>query len=212
MSGVSHRASGLYAILERPRVYERLQSLLGGPRALQRFVDEVIQPADGMTLLDVGCGTGSLLSYLPAGVRYTGFDLNPAYIDAARQRFGARGRFFCARVGEEPRELDASHFDRVVAVALLHHLTDAEAGHLLRTARRLLAPGGVFVSIDPTLHDGQSWLSAFMARRDRGGAVRSPDAYRQLVAPHFDAIDSRVATDMLNIPYSHWIARASLTG
>lgn len=209
MRHMSHRATGVYTILERPRVYERLQSLLGGPRALLRFVDEVIEPVDGTTILDVGCGTGSLLAFLPPGVRYTGFDLNPAYIDAARQRFGDRGRFFLARVGEEPPELEASRFDRIVAVALLHHLTDAEADHLLRTARRLLAPGGAFVSIDPTLHEGQSWLSAFMARRDRGGAVRAPQAYQRLVAAHFGSVDSRVATDMLRIPYSHWIARAT---
>jgi len=204
-----HRSTGAYKLLERPSIYRRFQALLGGPRGLRRFVDEFVRPSNGMTLLDVGCGTGSFLEYLPASVSYVGFDFNPAYIDAARRRYGLRGMFFCARVGEEPLEIQAKSFDLVVAVSLLHHLADDEAHQLLRAAWHVLRPGGAFVSIDGTFHGGQTWLARVLASLDRGRAVRSPEGYRRLLASHFPQTESWLLTDMIAIPYSHFVMRAT---
>ena len=208
MRGMSHRSTGVYKILERPGVYARFQALLGGPQALRRFVDEFVRPSAGIRLLDVGCGTGSLLDYLPDSVSYVGFDINPAYIEAARVRYGSRAVFHCARVGEEPRDIQDGSFDLVVAVALLHHLGDGQARQLIQMAWRVLRPGGAFVSIDGTLHQEQPWLAKVLARLDRGGAVRSPEAYRHLLAPHFPEAESWLLTDMLAVPYSHCVMRA----
>lgn len=207
---MSHRTTGLYKLLERPNVYRRLQALLGGPGALARFATEFVRPSAGATLLDVGCGVGSLLEYLPAGVSYAGFDVNPAYIDAARRRYGRRGRFFCARVGEEPPEIAESTFDLIVAVALLHHLDDDDAHRLLGTAARLLAPGGAFVSIDGTLHSGQRRLSELLVRLDRGCAVRPPEGYRSLAEAYFPHVESWLVTNLLGVPYSHFIMRGAM--
>lgn len=204
---MSHRA-GVYKILEVPAVYRRFQALLGGPAAVARFVNEYVRPAPGSRLLDIGCGAGSLLEYLPPAVGYVGFDINAASIEAAQRRYGDRGQFFCARVGQEPPQIDESPFDVVVAIALLHHLSDADVHHLLRTAWRVLAAGGAFVSIDGTLHEGQSWPSRLMARLDRGSEVRSPEGYRQLVEPHFQHVESWIRTDLLAVPYSYCIIRA----
>lgn len=206
---MSHRATGAYKLLERPGLYRRFQALLGGPAALERFVREFVRPADGARLLDAGCGAGALLGYLPESVQYVGYDLNPAYIEEARLRHGSRGHFVCARVGEEPADIVSGAFDVVVAVALLHHLTDGEADHLVRTAARVLAPGGAFVTIDGTLHPGQGFVSRTLARLDRGGAVRAPEAYRRLLEPHFTSIEQWLVTDLLAVPYSHCILRGA---
>lgn len=208
---MSHRA-GAYKLLERPGFYRRFQALLGGPAALERFVREFVRPTEGARLLDVGCGAGALLDYLPDSVRYTGYDLNPAYIEAARRRHGARGRFVCARVGEEPAEIVSGTFDIVVAVALLHHLSDDDAGRLVCTAARVLSPGGMFVTIDGTLHPGQGLVSRTLARLDRGSAVRTPEAYRSLLEPHFTVVEQWLLTDMLTVPYSHCILRGVSAG
>ena len=40
----------------------------------------------GMSVLDYGCGGQVLREYLPAGVEYTGYDLNPALTDVADPR------------------------------------------------------------------------------------------------------------------------------
>ena len=150
------------------------------------------------------------LDALPANVEYVGLDINPTYIDAARQRYGTRGRFFQARAGDEI-EIAAEEFDIVAAIAVMHHLEDAEVLQLAASAARLLRPGGTFLSIDPTKHDGQPAAARLFVSLDRGRRVRTPAGYRALLASQFAEIDDRVVTDLLRIPYSHYVATARST-
>jgi SAM-dependent methyltransferase len=158
--------------------------------------------------LDVGCGTGSLLDYLPKEVEYVGYDLNAAYVEAARERYGERARFFCVRVGSEGAVIGGSDFDFVMATSLLHHLTDDEARHVLRSALRFLRPGGVFFSSDNVIHEKQSPIARFLISLDRGRNVRTPEGYRRLVEEFFPGIDAQLLTDLAPFPYSHYIIRA----
>jgi SAM-dependent methyltransferase len=208
---MSHRTSALYRWLEVPALYERFQRFLGAHAARKRFVAQFLRPAPGAKILDIGCGPGSLLEYLPDGVDYSGYDLNPSYIEAARRRYGARARFHHARVGEEPPGLEASGFDLVIAKAILHHLNDDEARQLLRAAFRYLRPGGFFVSLDCVRHEGQKALSRLIISLDRGGAVRDPGGYERLVREHTSAVEGALITDWLAVPYSYYIMRAEKT-
>ncbi|MBV8516041.1 MAG: class I SAM-dependent methyltransferase [Acidobacteria bacterium] len=203
-----HRTKGLYRVLERPSVYERFQKMLGADRVRARFVEEFLRPFAGARLIDAGCGTGSLLDYLPAGVEYVGFDPNPRYIEAARARYGARGTFFCARTSETAPFEEAA-FDIVVAKSLLHHLSDGDAHALLASARRWLRPGGAFVSSDGVVHARQRTIARLLTALDRGANVRTPEGYRALATPYFLHVESWLMSDMAAIPYDHFILRAS---
>jgi SAM-dependent methyltransferase len=208
MADESHRSGGIYRVLEWPAVYDPLMRLLGGPAARKRFVDEFVRPPGAAKLLDVGCGTGVLLDDLPPGIVYVGVDVNAAYIERARRRYGDRGEFFRARAGEDDLGGGRSGFDFVVAMALLHHLEDDEAKRLLDSAARLLRPGGAFVAIDPTLHERQAAAARVLVSLDRGRRVRSPQGYRALIETRFADIEDRVLTDLLPIPYSHYVVKA----
>jgi SAM-dependent methyltransferase len=204
----SHRSNGLYRLLERAALYERFQKLLGADAARRRFVRDFLRPFPGARLLDIGCGTGSLLDYLPFEVEYVGFDLNARYIEAARKQYGSRGRFHCAAVGTEPVTIEEGPFDFVVAKSLLHHLTDEQARQLVATARRCLRTGGVFVSSDNVFFEGQRRVARWLTELDRGGCVRSPEGYRALVEPHFAEVETRLVHDLVAFPYDHFIMRA----
>src|SRR3954452_21055405 len=59
-----------------------------------RVMLEVIRTlgaGDEVTLLDFGCGTAALLSYLQAhgvrGIRYAGLDLSPKFIAVCREKY-----------------------------------------------------------------------------------------------------------------------------
>lgn len=203
---MDHLSTGIYRILERASVYERLQGLLGAQAARKRFVEEFLRPFPGARVLDIGCGTASLLDDLPPDVQYTGYDLNPRYIAEAERRYGSRGRFFLAEVGDEP-PFEGS-FDFVVAKGVLHHLNDADADRLIRDARGHLREGGCLVTSDPVFHPGQSRIARFLISRDRGRRVRTPEGYRALVTARFFELEERLFTDLLTVPYSHFIVRA----
>src|SRR5262249_8543429 len=152
---------------------------------------DYLRPSSGCRLLDIGCGTASLLDDLPADVDYVGFDVNPAYIEAARRRYHERGSFFCAAIGDNESEwIQSRPFDFVVAKSVLHHLSYADADRVVITARRMLRPGGCFVSSDNVFYERQPWVSRALTALDRGRSVRTPEAYRRLVEPHFGALET----------------------
>lgn len=202
-------SKGLYRLMERAGVYERFQRALGARAARQRFVAEFLRPFPGARILDIGCGTGSLLDDLPPDVDYAGYDLNPRYIAEAERRYGSRGRFFQARVGEQPPF--AESFDLVVAKGVLHHLSDSDAGRLIRDAHGHLREGGCLVTSDPVFHPGQSRIARFLISRDRGRRVRTPEGYRALLTACFSEIEERLVTDLLTVPYSHFMLRSRKT-
>jgi SAM-dependent methyltransferase len=191
-------------------VYEWSQRVLGADAARRRFVGEFLRPRSGDRILDVGCGTGSLLSLLPADVDYFGFDLNPGYIREARRRHGGRGRFLCAGLGEEPEEV-AGTFDLVVACAVLHHLEDAEALQLVVKARRALRAGGRFVTHDPVRHEAQGWVARLLVGLDRGRRVRTPEGYRELLAGGGFVQVETTLTTFTRVPYEHFVVHARKT-
>lgn len=201
---MSQTTSGLRAALSLPSVYDFVQNLVGAARARRELSAHYLRAESGQLFVDVGCGTGEMLDFLPAGVRYVGFDLSQRYIDSARRRYGERARFECLDVAEAGR-LDIHDVDIALAFGLLHHLDDHEVLGLLQTLVRLLGPNGRILTIDPTLSPGQHPVAAFVARRDRGQNVRSPDAYRALAAQVFDRVECEVRHDLLRIPYSHCV-------
>ena len=169
---------------------------------------EYVRPVPGERLLDIGCGTGDILDYLPAPV-YTGFDISVAYVEAARRRFGSRGEFFVGDAGDR-RLLDrcpAGTFDVVLATAVIHHLDDAAALQLLSLAAHALRPGGRLITIDPCFTRSQPALARWFVSNDRGRYVRDPDGYLQLATRIFQATNIAVREDLLRIPYTHAIMR-----
>lgn len=200
--------NGIRGILSNPAVYDFVQSALGANRARKLLMHDYIHPAPGDQLLDIGCGTGELVSYLPANVHYLGFDLSQDYINSARERYGDRGRFECSDVADfKPVDLPAA--DIVLAIGVLHHLDDGQADRLFQAARDRLRPGGRFISIDGTLVEGQSRIARALILRDRGQNIRSPNSYQALAASKFSTITCTVRHDLLHVPYTHCILQCT---
>ena len=104
-------------------------------------------------ILEIGPGPGHvgqrLLALLP-DARWTGLDIDPAMLEAARGRLARanladRAALVQGDVAALPFE-DAA-FDLVVSSLSAHHWPDAEAG--FREIGRVLRPGGVALVYDP---------------------------------------------------------------
>ena len=113
-AAMSQIESGARHLLASPTAYDLFQTLVGARRARLRWIRDYLKPFPGSRILDIGCGTAEVLALLPEGVDYTGFDSSPAYIDAARRRYGDRGSFTCERVsviGAQGAQAEASPRD-----------------------------------------------------------------------------------------------------
>ncbi len=208
MRNVDQVNSGIRRILEFPAVYSLFKRMVARRGAHQRYVDEFVQPFAGARILDIGCGPATILAYLPEDIEYHGYDMNPTYISAAQRRFGDRGHFTCARVSQARQHSLAGEFDFVLAGGILHHLSDEEADTLVCSAHDHLKPGGVLCTLDNVYVPDQSAVARFLISRDRGRHVRTPPEYLALFQPYFATVESRVLTDPLRIPYTHFRVRA----
>jgi ubiquinone/menaquinone biosynthesis C-methylase UbiE len=108
----------------------------------RRLLFELFGSVVGMTLLDVGCGDGALASELARrGAIVTGLDADPAMIAAARWRAEVEATRLRLVEGQAERlPFDDATFDRVLAVAVLCFVRDAERA--VAEMARVLKPGG----------------------------------------------------------------------
>ena len=133
--------TGLRSFLSSPKVYDFVQVALGSRRSRKLLAERYIRAKDGDSILDIGCGTSDILDSLPPGVSYTGCDTSAEYIEAARQRF-PQATFVQAALPE------SGSFDLVLALGVLHHLSDEEGRALFESASSVLKPGGRVVTLD----------------------------------------------------------------
>ena len=200
---MTEKRSGVRSVLSDPRIYNVAQQVLGTTRSRRELVGRYLRPTPGMRMLDIGCGTASLLEHLD-GVSYVGFDPTPAYIEAARAKHGDRGTFFVGSIGGTSAR-DLGRFDVVLAKGVLHHLDDALAKELFELAAEVLEPNGRLVTFDGCYAPNQSRVARFIISRDRGQNVRTPAGYEALAQTAFTRVNVHIRHDLLRVPYTHAI-------
>jgi cyclopropane fatty-acyl-phospholipid synthase-like methyltransferase len=192
----------LRSILAVPGAYQLWWTLVGGPAWAKVLVDEYIHPTTGARILEIGCGPGTILRYLPKS-EYIGFDLSAKYIEMAKKRY-PHAQFVCERVSQFSLEKHHS-FDLVLALGIVHHLEDEEAKQLFEIAYQALKPGGKLVTVDGVWTRHQSSTARWLLARDRGEFVRNEQQYLGIASKVFEKVRPSVRHDLLRIPYTHMI-------
>jgi SAM-dependent methyltransferase len=146
----------------------------------------------GVTLLDVGCGPGTItaeLAGLVAPARVTALEVTEVALDLARAEIGRRGLTTVDFAVGDVHDLDFPDdtFDVVHAHQVLQHVGDPVAA--LREMRRVTRPGGLVAVRDgdyaaftwfPELPELDEWLDLYeRVARGNGG---EPDAARRLLS------------------------------
>jgi len=133
-------------------LYDPLLRLLFREEEAKRQLLEQAELGPGNRVLDVGCGTGTLVTMIKTAcpeARVAGVDGDPKALAVARRKTSRAG------VDAELDEglayalpyADAS-FDRVFSSLVLHHLTRDHKERTLAEILRVLVPGGRFHLLD----------------------------------------------------------------
>lgn len=101
----------------------------------------------GRSILDVGCGSGSLSAALrDRGATVTAVDASAGMLELAEERLGDDVELRAADLNDR-LPFDHGSFDDVIASLVLHYLEDWTTA--LTEMRRVMKPGGrLFVSVD----------------------------------------------------------------
>jgi cyclopropane fatty-acyl-phospholipid synthase-like methyltransferase len=132
---------------------------------------------DNDAVLDIGCGAGDALRYIPRFKAYHGFDTDSRAVALFRKRVTRENVFLYERRCE-PADMERIAPTKVVLIGLLHHVDDAEAAALLAALSALASVQRV-VTLD-TVYLPRRPVSNLLARMDRGKFTRTAEQYQEL--------------------------------
>jgi ubiquinone/menaquinone biosynthesis C-methylase UbiE len=167
--------------------------LFGRERAFRERLVGLAGIQPGESVLDVGCGTGSLAIAAkrrvgPSGA-VQGIDASPEMIARARKKAGRAGVEVTFTVGVvEALPCPDGAFDAVLSTLMLHHLPRAARQQCAREMRRVLKPGGRALAVDFGRATGRP--KGLIAHFHRHGGVERQDIAELLSGASFQIVES----------------------
>ncbi len=171
----------LSGLMENPTAYRLWQS----PFAKSKF-SPLLRHNDMRAIrrvLDVGCGPGTNAPWF-SHTDYLGLDINPQYIDLARQKYGRS--FEVADVCQY--EVDPeSKFDFVLLNSLLHHIDTEHVTKILGQLSQQVSDDGHIHILDLVLPDTKS-IARTLALGDRGDWPRPLAEWETIFKTYFEPV------------------------
>jgi ubiquinone/menaquinone biosynthesis C-methylase UbiE len=147
----------------------------------------------GESVLDVGCGTGTLAIAAkqqigPKGSVY-GIDASPEMVDRATRKARKAGvEVLFKNAGAEALPFPDAQFDVVLSTVMLHHLPKNGRRQCAAEIRRVLKPGGRVLVVDFGAAPQKKGLLAHLHRRH--GHVSLPDMVDMLTGAGLKSVES----------------------
>ena len=172
-----------------------------------------------LTVLDLACGDGYLLSLLAAASTpqrhaLIGVDMSTGELAAARSRLGDRAALYCGKAQQLP--LASACVDVVFSHLALMLMDDVDG--VLRDMRRVSKPGATFAGLVGARPPPNPALDAFIALYPTAALqpewaglrlgdrrFRSVDGIREMLAPGFDRVEfAELRMDRRYTPAQLW--------
>lgn len=164
---------------------------LGAGRSHTASLVQIAHLRPGETVLDLGCGTGTLALEVAREVgeqgQVFGIDASDQMLARARRKVrGERVQFLTGTVEALP--FDAGTFDAVFSTLMLHHLPRPAREACLREARRVLRRGGRLIACDfqASSHEARGLIG----RLHRHGGVPQDQVAEMIRTAGFHIVES----------------------
>ncbi len=194
----------LKTTLEISLFYTLLQKLILQKSGLEVLKKQLWKFESNTKIIDIGCGPGNMIQYLPQPVNYLGIDVSEAYIKKAKELMPS-GIFF---IGDCSRFMNESKFnqaDLVMCNGVLHHLNDDEVCEVFNfVEKNIKRSGGRFIAFEPVHLIYQPKLSTWFMNQDRGKYVRTESRWKELFARRVSAkVNTQIAVGISRFPWNH---------
>lgn len=190
----------LHRIVSHPAVYDMVQTLFGAKKNLKK-IKALMASGAGVTVLDVGAGTGNGMQVVPDRVRYLWLD-NDAQKLAGLPRTGPRWWAILASATAIP--LRDQSVDTTLCMAMSHHLDDRQVVELFSELARVCRGRLIFFD---AVDRPDSLKSRLMWKYDRGSHPRRVATLRKLIQERFQ-IDHE---EEYSIYHHYWLCSATST-
>ncbi|XP_059185384.1 N6-adenosine-methyltransferase TMT1A-like [Centropristis striata] len=164
------RAVGLYEIYRRifPFCVYRIsitynKKMYDKKKELFRSLPEFSKPGKQLTILEIGCGSGTNFEFYPPGCRVICTDPNPHFQKYLKKSMDANDQLtydrFVVASGEDMGAVESESVDAVVCTLVLCSVNNTP--QTLREVCRLLRPGGAFFFMEHVVADPSTWSYFF---------------------------------------------------
>lgn len=124
--------------------------VMEGAQRYNRWIYDRVREGIGQRVLEIGCGTGTITSFMVDRQLVVGIDVVDDYVQATTERFADRPNVVIRRhdLTESVEPLRGYRFDSAVSVNVFEHIGDDQAA--MKAVYALLEPGGSFTLLVPS--------------------------------------------------------------
>jgi len=173
----------LHRLAAHPWIYDRIQTLVGHDRVLERLIQE-IAPLSPNVVVDIGGGTGTARNLFATDCRYLCLDLEMPKLLGFRSA-APSGLAVLGDATSMP--IIDGCADMVICKSLTHHLTDLKLDQVFEESRRVLRAGGHLILFDAVLNH-KRLAGRMLWRLDRGSYPRPEDELREKLESRFRVV------------------------
>lgn len=124
--------------------------VMEGAHRYNRWIYDRVRGGLGQRVLEIGCGTGTITSFLVDRQLVVGTDVVDSYVRSTGERYRDRPNIVIRRhdLSESIEPLRDYRFDSAVSVNVFEHIANDEAA--MKAVYALLEPGGTFTLLVPS--------------------------------------------------------------